>query len=579
MIRSLSSLVLAICVAIPCVSRGVVSAAQLHEVLPADSTERNGEPQALVEHTARVSSIAALPGGGVHPNAAVGLERVYSGTPIDVTTYHYDTLRTGWNQHETDLTPATVGSKSFGLLTTLNVDGEVLVQPLIISNFTMADGPQHNVLLVATAHNSVYAFDAQNNAQLWTVNFGASQSTNDVGCSDVYPEYGDSSTPVIVRTAGNKATVYIVAATEPAAFSFHEQLHALDLRTGADLVQPVEIAPKNTLTGGHTLGLDPQHQWNRAGLAYGNQSIYVAIGSHCELDPNRISGWMLRYRIDLLPMHGFSTIRAVASTDLASIWMAGFAPAIDRNGNVFAVTGNGNFNPMPGAKGYGESVVSLSADLTRVNSSFTPSAYPRLNSNDRDFGSGGVMLPPIQAGQKAPPMAVAMGKDSALFLMFLMSQNGLGGLQGTDKGPLQALQIAGNGTFGGPAYYRTVSGGRIFYQTGQDVLRAYTVQDGATPKLIDIAEGTSTAGLGGSIPVVSSRGQAAGTGIVWLVCRGATEQLEAYDAVKLGAPIFAANGGVWVGNNTGRAYVAPLVANGRVYVGAYKTVTVFGLTN
>jgi hypothetical protein len=576
MIRSLSSLVLAISVAIACVSHGGVFAAQLHEVLPADSTERNGEPRPLVEHRARFPSIAALPGGGVHPNAAVGLERVYSGTPIDVATYHYDALRTGWNQHETDLTPATVGSKSFGLLTTLNVDGEVLAQPLLISNFTMADGKPHNVLLVATAHNSVYAFDAQNYAQLWTVNFGPSQSTNDVGCSDVYPEYGVSSTPVIVRTVGDKATVYVVAATEPAAFSFHEQLHALDLKTGADLVQPVEIAPKTTLPGGHPLGLDPQRQWNRAGLAYGNQSIYVAIGSHCDLDPNRISGWMLRYRIDLLPMHSFSTIQAVASTELASIWMAGFAPAIDRNGNVYAVTGNGDFNPTPGAKGYGESVISLSADLTRVNSSFTPGAYPRLNSNDRDFGSGGVMLLPIQAGQKAPPMAVAMGKDSALFLM---SQNGLGGLQGTDKGPIQALQISGNGTFGGPAYYRTANGARIFYQTGQDVLRAYTVLDGVTPKLIDVADGTSTAGLGGSIPVVSSRGQVVGTGVVWLVCRGVTEQLEAYDAGKLGAPIFAANAGVWVGNNTGRAYVAPLVANGRVYVGAYKTVTVFGLTN
>lgn len=576
MIRSLHSLVLAISVAVPCVLHGVVFAAQLHEPLPADSTARNGEPRPLVEHKARTSPIAALPGGGLHAQATAGLLRVYSGPPVDVTTYHNDVFRTGWNKQETDLTPAAVGSASFGQLTTLNVDGAVFAQPLIISNFMMPDGRRHNILLVVTAHNSVYAFDAQNYALLWTVNLGTSQLTNDVGCSDVQPEYGISSTPVIVRTFANKAITYLVAATEPAPFSFHTQLHALDLRTGKDVFAPMEIAPKTKLSGGGVISFDPQNQWNRAGLAYANQSIYVAIGSHCDLRSDRNSGWLLRYSQDLMPLHAFNTIEAASGFELASIWMAGFAPAIDRNGNVLVVTGNGNYSSQPGAKAYGESVLSLSADLTRVNSSFTPSSYPRLNLNDRDFGSGGVMLLPFLPSQQASPMAVAMGKDSVLFLL---SQDSLGGLQGTNQGPLQSSGVSGNGTFGGPAYYQTSSGGRIFYQTGQDVLHGYTVSAGQHPTLSDFADGTSTAGLGGSVPVVSSRGQTDGTAIVWLVRRGVTEQLEAYDADKLGAPIFAANAGVWAGNNTERAYVAPLVANGRVYVGAYKTVTVFGLTN
>lgn len=55
------------------------------------------------------------------------------------------------------------------------------------------------------------------------------------------------------------------------------------------------------------------------------------------------------------------------------------------------------------------------------------------------------------------------------------------------------------------------------------------------------------------------------------------EQIEAYNAATLGAPIFQSNAGTW--SNGSRAYLSPLVANGRVYVPAYKTVTVFGLTD
>jgi hypothetical protein len=576
MTQSLRHIALVVAMVIPSALSGGGWAAQLHEPLPADSTERNGEPRPLIEHKSRSTPPAALPGGGLHPNASTGLARVYSGTPIDVLTYHYDTLRTGWNSHETDLTPAAVASGNFGQLTTLNVDGEVLAQPLIVSNFMMADGQQHNVLLIATAHNSVYAFDAQNYALLWQVNLGASQTSNDIGCADVVPEYGISATPVIVRKAANSATIYLVAATEPAPFSFHTQLRALDLKTGKDLLPPREIAPKAKLAGGHTVKFDPQDQWIRAGLTYANQSIYVAVGAHCDLRANLNSGWLIRYSTGLMPLRAFNTIEGSYSFALASVWMAGFAPSVDRNGNILVVTGNGYYSTVAGAKAYGESVLSLSSDLSRVHSSFTPINYSSLNAADHDFGSGGVMLLPMWAGQKAPPLAVAMGKDPTIYLL---NQGQLGGLQGSAKGPLQALSVAGNGVWGGPAYYRTAQGARIFYQSGNDVLRAYTVNDGITPTLSDVVDGTSSGGFSGTIPVVSSQAAVVGTGVVWLVRRGLTEQLEAYDAMKLGTPLFAANAGLWGGDNGGRAYVAPLVANGRVYVSANKTVSVFGLTN
>jgi hypothetical protein len=553
---------------------GVASAATLHQPLPLNSLERNGAPQPMTSHTSHITPPPALPQTGLHPNAQAGIKKHYGGTPIDVTLYHYDNNRTDWNPTETDLTPATVGSSSFGQLTTLNVDGNVFAQPLLVTGFTLPDGTTHDILIIATGHNSVYAFDAQTYTQLWQVNLGKSQKSGDVGCGDVKPEYGISSTPIIVRN-GNTATIYLTAATEPAAFSFHTQLHALNLADGSDVLTPVEIAPSAKIKKG-TVTFDPQNQWNRASLAYNNGFIYMGIGSHCDNNAGAIGGWLLRYDTNLNLQTAFHTIDKSASYELDSIWMAGFAPSIDSNGNVYVVTGNGAFNK--GKKpDFGETVLSLSPTLEAVNSYFTPTNYGQLNNNDTDFGSGGVMLLPTVTGQTAPPMAAAIGKDAVLYLLH---QTSLGGEKVRNKGELQAVRIggSGNGTWGGPAYYLSPNGGRVFAQITGDVLRGYSVSTGVAPSLTAYATGNSNAGYGGSFPLVSTNGSTDGTAVVWLIRRGDTVQLEAYDANTLGTPLFQANAGTWSNQGQANSFLSLMEANGRVYVPAYKTVTVFGLT-
>lgn len=555
---------------------GIASAATLHRPLPAGSLEQNGAPQNLPGHRRphQAPPPAALPERPPLKNAAAGLKRPYGGTPIDVLLYHYDLLRTGWNQSETDLTPSAVGSSNFGQLTTLNVDGNVFAQPLLVSGFMMPDGTTHDVLIVATGHDSVYAFDAQTYTILWQVSLGTPQAYNDVGCGDVHPEYGISSTPVIVRNSASSATIYLVAATEPAKLSFHTQLHALDLGTGQDLISPIEIAPKAKLKNGGTVNFDPQNQWNRASLAYNNGNIYVGIGSHCDHNAGAISGWLLDYDATTLKLvHHFHTIENSSGYELASIWMTGFAPPIDSSGNVFVITGNGDFEK--GNHDWGESVLKLSPTVQKVLSHFTPATYGQLNNGDTDFGSGGVMLLPLVQGQTAPPLAVAMGKDAVLYLL---NQNDLGGLKSNDKGALQWQRLgrSGSGIWGGPAYYDGPSGGVVYAQIDSDVLRAFSVNTGSSPSLTLVATGTSSAGYGGSLPIVSSNGATSGTAVVWLIRRGSTEQLEAYDAQSLGAPLFAANAGSW-SNSAGNSFLSPMEANGRVYVPGYKTVVVFGL--
>jgi hypothetical protein len=505
------------------------------------------------------------------------LQRTYSGTPVDVTTYHYDQARTGWNQAETDLTPATVQSSRFGLIATLDVDGNVLAQPLLVSNFSLPDGTTRNILIVATGNDTVYAYDTSDYSLIWKRNLGKAQTSADVGCYDVRPGYGISGTPVIVRTAANAARIFLVAATEPSPYKFLSQLHALNLATGKDAISPVTIEPSATLSDGSTVSFDPQNQWNRPGLVYANNSIYVAIGSHCDNNSAGVTGWLLRYyEPNLSLLRAFSTIYTAGNgnTELASIWMTGFAPAVAPDGDLFVVTGNGDY--AGSHKDWGESVLRLPNNLSKVQSSFTPAQYANFNNGDTDFGSGGVMLLPVVAGQTAPPMAVAMGKASVLYLL---SQNNLGGLKAGDSGALQSQYGGGGGLWGGPAYYDGPSGPTVLTQTGGDVLRAWAVASGSTPSLTNTVSGTSYAGYGGSLPVVSSNGAKAKTGVVWLIDRANEPfSIEAYDAVALGNPIFSATIGTWSNAGNGNPFLTPMEANGRVYAPGYKVVQVYGLT-
>jgi outer membrane protein assembly factor BamB len=489
---------------------------------------------------------------------------------IDVKSYHYTRHRTGWNKRETVLTQANVASSSFGLLHKFEVDDDVLAQPLFISGFRMPDGSTHDVLVVVTENNSVYAFDADDYSTLWHSQLGEPQKAEDVGCSHVHPRYGISATPVIVRSAVDTATLYVVSATEPEKHDFHTYIVALNLADGHQRRPPVEIEASKTLSDGSTLRFLAADNWIRAGMAVSRDSIYLAASSHCDNNGDRTAGWLIRYDFDLHRTGSFATIDTPAGNKLAAFWAAGFAPALDKDGSVFAVTGNGNF--AKGGKDWGESVIRVSADLKGVVDYFTPAAYKTLTNFDLDFGSGGVMLLPTPGAQQASPLAVAMGKDAVLYLL---DRTNLGKVAPGDSGALQAqrLEPRGSGVWGGPAYFEAPTRRLVYYQTSGGVLQAFALEDGATPSLTLVASGT-TISSSGSLPIVSSDGSKPGTGIVWNVRRRQPPELEAYDAERLGAPLFSAKLPPW---NAGAPYLTAMVANGRVYVGTSKTVSVFGL--
>ncbi|MBV9103023.1 MAG: hypothetical protein JO060_05485 [Candidatus Eremiobacteraeota bacterium] len=498
---------------------------------------------------------------------------------VDVLTFHNDSLRTGWNSAETRLTQATVSSSQFGVRATLAVDGNVYAQPLYVHG-AMILGATHNVLIVATENDSVYAFDADTGATLWHTSFidptrGITAAPGGT-CKQIQPWVGISSTPAIDRATQR---IYVVAKTERTAGSKvidANTLHALSLATGQDAVPPVLITGSARLSDGSRVRFDQTLDRNRPGLLLSRSNVYVGMGSNCDDDGDAVHGWVFAYRArSLKRVAVFNTTTDVARIYLATLWQSTYGLAADQNGSVYFATGNGAFDAYPSGNNYGDSVLRLSETL-RVQDYFRPYYLP-IQSDD-DLGSGGVMLLPPQPGS-FPNEAVVAGKHGAIELM---DRDHLG--EYTPSGPdhvLFELPYPGS-VYGGPAYFADALGTFVYYAIGPESLQAYALT--TSPPALTLSSLTATEfPFGGTIPSVSSNGTRPGTGIVWAVVRARYTgpsstplMLAAFDADDLSRQLFAGPFGVWQ-NPQGFPMLTPTIADGKVFVGGSATVTVFGL--
>src|SRR5262250_2362334 len=168
-----------------------------------------------------------------------------------VTTSQYDNQRTGATLNEQILTPQNVNAKQFGKLGAFKVDGPVYAQPLFVPAVEIPGKGSHDVLFVATEHDSVYAFDAYRpiDAPLWQVSLLDKKrktvpvSDRDLSCPFLQPEVGITSTPVIDLSTG---TLYVLARSMTnywfADNEYFQDLHALAITTGAEKFGgPVQI--------------------------------------------------------------------------------------------------------------------------------------------------------------------------------------------------------------------------------------------------------------------------------------------------------------------------------------------------
>ncbi len=508
---------------------------------------------------------------------------------VNYTTYHQNNFRTGWNPYETSLTTTNVASSSFGELFTVNLDGETLAQPLIVNQVNMPGLGVHDTLFTVTENDTVYAFDAESGAPLWTsslVNPNAGITPvpiDNIGnCKNIEPTIGITSTPVIDTTTG---TMYVDAKLKEVVggvTSFHHMLHAIDIATGLDKTgSPVDVTATFPMIGGGTLTFDPQWEHQRPGLLLYRGVVYVGYGSHCDFEGPDAHGWLLGYTEDTLKQVSVFNGSPNNGNGFSSIWGGGFAPAADYQGSIFFATGNGYFD---GQGNFGDSVLRLDSTTLHLRDYFAPYNQAYLNEQDFDLGSGGVMLIPQTYGS-APELLVEAGKDKTIYLM---SASSLGGY--TLGGPDNVLQSIPNGAGlnlgveGGPAYYVGSNGTPyVFYGGGQDHLKAWALTMSPTPMLTLSTQSRITlTGEGGTVPVVSSNGQLAHTGIVWCVFRpqqGGPDHdvvLAAYDASNLLSKLLFTTVGVF-GNPKGNLFSVPTVINGRVYVSNGNQIVTYGL--
>jgi outer membrane protein assembly factor BamB len=175
-------------------------------------------------------------GGSTSGTGSTGSGGTATGTAAyatDVLMHHNDLARTGQMLAETTLTLANVNSASFGKIAFLPADGKVDAQPLFVTSLSIGGTP-HDVVYVATEHDSVYAYDATTFAQLWKVSLIGNGETpsDDFSCPDFTPEIGITSTPVIDRNRGPNGVLYAVAMTKDSSGAYHHRLHALDRDRG-----------------------------------------------------------------------------------------------------------------------------------------------------------------------------------------------------------------------------------------------------------------------------------------------------------------------------------------------------------
>jgi hypothetical protein len=513
---------------------------------------------------------------------------------VSVTTYHNDNARTGQNTQETTLTPANVNSGQFGKLFTITVDGVVYAQPLVLSNVSVGGGT-HNVVYVATQHDTIYAFDADTGKAYWQKSLipaggSTANSSTDLGCNDIEREVGVTGTPVIDSTTG---TLYAVAKVKLNG-AILQYLHALDVSTGAEKFGgPVNIqasVPGKAGDGDGTMvTFNPRQENQRAGLLLVNGHVVIGWSAHCDQPPWH--GWVMSYGATTLTFEG--TYMASPNGTGNGIWMSGGGLAADLSGNVYLATGNGPWDAVD----RGNSILKLgppsSASLPLVDY-FTPFNQSALTGVDDDLSAGGlILLPALSSGKQ---LLTIIGKAGTIYLA---DRNNLGkycpaltpACTTSNTNIVQEIPGAFSGLWSAPAYWN----GNLYWASGNEntataePLKAFSfnANNSGLISTTPTSVSTKTFTFAGPVPSVSANGST--NGIVWgldnseyrSTCSGGTacQVLYAYDATNLSSMLY--NSGQAANNRDvpGSAvkFTTPTVANGKVYVPTAESMAVFGL--
>jgi Secretion system C-terminal sorting domain len=531
-----------------------------------------------------------------------------SASAQSITTQHNDLKRTGWYAGEKQLTVQKLSSGSFGKIFTRSVDDQIYTQPLIVNQVSI-NGGLHNIVLVATVNNSVYAFNADDSsvsAPYWQTNltynpgnanaYRPVQNSDMTGaCNGNYKDFsgkmGIVGTPVIDT---NTQSLYVVSrsVTKTGSPDFVQYLHVLDLITGAEKTAPVFITAQVPGSGDGSVGgvvtFNQQTANQRPALLLYQGVVYIAWASHCDWGPYH--GWIIGY--DAATLARKYVYNASPDGGLTGIWMSGQAPAVDDDGFIYVSTGNGtvglNGNPND-TTNRGESLLKLStaSGNLKVADFFTPGDFQYLNDLDLDYGVDGVLLIPNTH------LSLSGSKEGFLYLI---DNTKMGGMVANNSNVMQLIDVNANylgekHLHGSPVYYVDDKGTEYIYAWAEGgLLKQFPFQRSTMlfDTLNKIAGNTVLPnGMPGAMLSVSSNGAVAGTGILWAShpIHGNANQavapgiLQAFDATDVSHELWNSNlSGIRDTVGKFAKFVPPTIANGKVYLATFSNkLLVYGL--
>jgi hypothetical protein len=511
---------------------------------------------------------------------------------VDVVTFRNDVSRTGVQPAETTLTPANVSATTFGKLYSFTTDGYAYAQPLYVSNYTMSDGKQHNVLFIEDATGTMYAFDADNNnpsaGYLWTASIVPSGEqvvtyTDTYGCTNPYPQTGIIGTPVIDRALG---VMYVVGKTKLVSgntTTYKQRIHAINLADGTEKLNgPTLITATVPGTGdgssGGKLTFNPLSQNERAALVEANGSVWISWASHC--DQQDYHGWTIGYSATNVAQQT-GVYNNTPNGNQGGIWMSSGGISADNAGNLFTIAGNGTFDGNDGGADFSQTAQRLVITSSGLNSGdwFTPTNELALSNSDLDLGTVDGLLFDDPASGIAPHLLATADKTGRIYLL---NRYGLGGY---DNGPGQTNADLQDFTYGSQMFQNFgYFNNRLYVGAGGQPLAAFDYTPGdsnlagylaTAPSMVTPVTFSANYATGGVQPMFSANGTA--NGIAWGFDTNAAV-LYAFAADNLTKELYASN------TNSSRdkapasvKFTVPVIANGKVFVAGQGSVAVYGL--
>jgi hypothetical protein len=512
---------------------------------------------------------------------------------VDVLTFRNDVARTGVQPAETVLTTSNVNAATFGRLYNFTTDGYAFAQPLYVSNYTMNDGTSHNVLFVANATGTIYAFDADNNnpaaGYLWSISvIPAGESvvvpSDYYGCGNPSPQSGIIGTPTIDRALGVMYVIGKSKSVQGNTTTYIQRIHAINLADGTEKLNgPTIIQASVPGTGDGSvngqMAFNSQSQNERAALVEANGSVWITWASHC--DSHDYHGWTIGYNAaDVSKQTG--VYNNTPNGNQGGIWMVSGGISADNAGNLYTVAGNGTFDGNNlGGEDFSQTAQRLAIGAGTLSNGdwFTPTNEAVLSNADLDMGTADALLFDDPASGVAPHLLATADKTGRVYLLNRDSLGGFDSGPSSTNGDLQDF-VYGSQIFTNFGYFNS----RLYVGSGGQPLGAFDFTPGTgnmagylatTPSMTTPVTFSANYSNGGLQPVFSANGTS--NAIVWGFDTSA-QVLYAFDANNLSSELYSS------ATNASRdvppapiKFTVPVIANGHVFVAGQDKVSVYGL--